>query len=238
MGTGTSARRRRSAALLLATAALLAAGCGSSSGSAGTGEQAGGVGATAPGSSGATTSTGSAAPSQIGFEGVPLEQGAPLASAATSSPGTPVDGVRCNSKEQLAYHIHAHLQVYVDGQPRSLPGGIGLVRPFAQQTAYGLVFGATNCYYWLHTHASDGVIHIESPDLKLYTLGDFFDEWRQPLSSDDVAGIRGKVTAFINGQRWRGSPRSLRLLPHAVIQLDVGAPVIPFAPISWAGTGL
>jgi hypothetical protein len=149
-----------------------------------------------------------------------------------------VDGVQCAPVEQLAYHIHIHLQVYVDGQPRSLPGAIGIVGPVAQQTSLGPFYAATGCYYWLHTHTSDGVIHVESPSLRVYTLGTFFDEWRQPLSSTRVAGATGKVTAFINGRRWMKTPRALPLLPHAVIQLDVGSPAVPFGTISWAGTHL
>jgi hypothetical protein len=149
-----------------------------------------------------------------------------------------VDGIQCAPIEQLAYHIHAHLQVYVDGQPRSLPGAIGLIGPVAQHTPYGPFYGATQCYYWLHTHASDGVIHIESPTQRIYTLGDFFDEWGQPLSSDQVADAKGKVTSFIDGRPWTQSPRGIPLKPHAAIQLDVGSPVAPPVSISWAGSSL
>jgi hypothetical protein len=187
-----------------------------------------------------TTSTASKpqTASKPGPEGIPLERGSALAPASTTAPGTPVDGIRCAPVEQLAYHIHAHLQVYLDGQPRSLPGAIGLVGAVAQQTAYGPFYGATVCYYWLHTHTSDGVIHIESPTRRIYTLGNFFDEWREPLSADQVASAKGKVTAFVNGRQWTKTPRALPLLPHAVIQLDVGSPVVPFGNVSWAGTRL
>jgi hypothetical protein len=100
------------------------------------------------------------------------------------------------------------------------------------------VYGARQCYYWLHTHASDGVIHIESPIVRVYTLGDFFDEWGQPLSGHQVASVSGPVVAFVDAQRWTKSPRAIPLLPHIIIQLDVGSPVVPFSPISWAGTSL
>jgi hypothetical protein len=232
---GTSAGRRRTAGLLLALGALLITGCGSSSSSTSA--------HTAPTTS--TAPTGSAAPSAqangpIGPEGVPLEQGAELAPASTTSPSRAVDGVHCAPVEQLVYHIHAHLQVYVGGQPRSLPAAIGLIDPVGEQTPNGPFYGALKggCYYWLHTHTYDGVIHIESPTRRIYTLGDFFDEWRQPLSTSQVASAKGTVTAFVNGQRWAHSPRAIPLVPHAVIQLDVGSPTVPFSTISWAGTGL
>jgi hypothetical protein len=106
----------------------------------------------------------------------------------------------------------------------------------AEQTPAGAFYGADRCYYWLHTHASDGVIHIESPTARIYTLGDFFDEWGQRLGPNQVAGARGKVTAIVNGRTWTSSPRDIPLKPHAVIQLDVGSPVTPFHPVSWAGT--
>jgi hypothetical protein len=226
-------RRWAPAALALILTALLGA-CGSSSGG-----KAATSSASSPSATSTATSTTAQASSQPGPERVPLEPGQALAPASSTSTSRDVDGIMCAPLEQLAYHIHAHLQVYLDGQPRSLPAGIGLLYPVvAEETPVGPFYGATQCYYWLHTHASDGVIHVESPTARIYTLGDFFDEWRQPLSSTQVAGARGNVTAFINGKPWTKSPRALPLLPHAVIQLDVGSPVVPFAMISWAQTGL
>jgi hypothetical protein len=233
---------KRRAALLLALGGLLLTGCGSSSSATSRHTASGAATSTVTSTASTSTTTSTATSPQanapIGPEGIPLEQGPALASPASTAPGKPVDGIQCAPIEQLAYHIHAHLQVYLDGQPRALPPAIGLLGPIGQPTAYGPVYGASVCYYWLHTHESDGVIHIESPTQRLFTLGNFFDEWRQPLSSRQVATAGGMVTAFINGKRWTKSPRLLPLLPHAVIQLDVGAPVVPFSTISWAGTGL
>ena len=216
-------------ALVLAMA-VFAAGCGSSSSPSATSSHS--PSATAP-SQATPPANGS-----IGPEGIPLENGPALAPASSSAPGVTVDGIHCARLEQLAYHIHAHLQVYVDGQPRSIPAGIGMVGRVAEQTPAGPFYGATVCYYWLHTHASDGVIHIESPTPRLYTLGEFFDEWGQPLGSDQVASAKGTVTTFVNGRVWSKTPRDIPLLPHEVIQLDVGSPRVPFGPISWAGTTL
>jgi hypothetical protein len=173
---------------------------------------------------------------QIGFENVPIEPGPPLAPNTTQT-GV-VDGISCGATEQLAYHIHAHLMVFVDGQPRSLTGGIGIPGSVVQPTTKGPAAFGGQCIYWLHTHAPDGVIHIESPTPRIYTLGDFFNEWHQPLTSDDVAGARGKVSAFVNGRPWTRSPRAIPLDPHAVIQLDVGTPLPPFQQVNWARTEL
>lgn len=168
---------------------------------------------------------------------MPLEQGTELAPASTTQTGT-VAGISCGPSEQLAYHIHAHLMVYVNGRVRTLPAGIGIPGSMAVHTAQGPVAAGGHCIYWLHTHAPDGVIHIESPTNRVYTLGDFFDEWHQPLSASEVAGAMGKVTAIVNGKAWSADPRKIPLIPHALIQLDVGAPAVPFTPFSWAGTQL
>jgi hypothetical protein len=234
--------------LLFLASALMLAACGSSNSSttsstAATSTAAGPTTSTAAGpttstAEGPVTSTTSSGAGTIGPEDVPLEQGPQLAPASSTTPGATVDGIQCAPIEQLAYHIHAHLQVYVNGQPRQLPPAIGLIGPVAQQTPQGPFYGAEKCYYWLHTHASDGIIHIESPSPRIYTLGNFFDEWRQPLSSHQVGPANGKVTAFVNGKPWTQNPQSIPLNKHFVVQLDVGTPVVPFQPVSFGTTGL
>jgi hypothetical protein len=227
---------RRVCIVMLLVAAWAVAACGSSSSSTSTGSSA--ASSTTSTSATGATSTAQAASQSLGPEGIPLEAGPPLAPASSTTQGATVDGIQCAPVEQLAYHIHAHLQVYAQGQPRVLPAAIGLIGPVAEQTAYGPFYGAQQCYYWLHTHASDGIIHIESPTKRIYTLGNFFDEWRQPLSRTQVASVKGKVSAFLNGKRWTQDPRTIPLLPHASIQLDVGAPAVPPKIISFAGTNL
>ena len=224
----------------LASAALLAACGGSSASTSSQAAASSSASSTSPTTASSMTATTSAAAgkTQPGPEGIPLEQGPDLAPAGTTSQGSTVDGVQCAPIEQLAYHIHAHLQVYVNGQPRALPAAIGMVGPVAQQTPYGPFYGAQQCYYWLHTHASDGIIHIESPTARVYTLGNFFDEWNQPLSGTQVAGDKGKVTAFVNDKPWTKSPRDVPLVPHESIQLDVGTPTVAPHEISFAGTNL
>ena len=173
----------------------------------------------------------------MGFEGVPIQQGTEIAPASTTQTGT-VDGISCGATEQLAYHIHAHLAIYVNGAQRALPGGIGIPGSTVVPSAQGPVAAGGQCIYWLHTHAPDGVIHVESPTHRIYTLGNFFDEWHQPLSANTVGTASGKVTAVVNGKPWMKDPRSIALDPHAVIQLSIGNPVVPFMTVSWSGTGL
>jgi hypothetical protein len=216
-------------AITMAVGALLLAGCGSSSSSS--------ASASAPASSTPSAQTSSSPAAALGFEGVPLEQGPDVAPASTTRTG-PVDGIQCGPTEQLAYHIHAHLAVFVNGAPRALPAGIGIPGSVTEQSAQGPVAAGGQCIYWLHTHAPDGVIHVESPTERVYTLGDFFDEWHQPLSSTKVGDATGKITALVNGKPWTKDPRSIPLIPHAVIQLNVGSPLAPFKNVSWSQTQL
>ncbi len=38
----------------------------------------------------------------------------------------PVDGIYCDALEQTAYHIHAHLTIYINGKQVAIPQGIEL----------------------------------------------------------------------------------------------------------------
>jgi hypothetical protein len=107
--------------------------------------------------------------------------------------------------------VHAHLAIYVNGTPRLLPYGVGIVGPYQlEQTADGPFVAGGSRYYWLHTHDETGVVHIESPVRRTFNLGDFFDIWHQRLSATQVGPATGSVTAFLNGQRFTGDPVSCR----------------------------
>jgi hypothetical protein len=173
-----------------------------------------------------------------GPEGVPLETGSPIAPASTALTGQTVDNIKCQASEQVTYHVHTHLSVYVNGVLRPLPPGIGVVLPAAQPTPDGPFYGASQCYYWLHVHAQDGVIHIESPTARSYTLGQFFDIWRQPLTPTEVGSVRGPLRVYVNGRRYVGSPRTIPLGSHEDIQIDVGTPIVAPKKVDWSRTQL
>ena len=163
----------------------------------------------------------------IGPEGIPVPNAPQLAAAGTANDGPAVDGIQCNAGEQVAYHIHARLTVFDDGKARQIPYGIGIAPPRnVQQTSAGPFVAAGRCFYWLHTHAADGIIHIESPTKRTYTLGNFFDVWHEPLSASHVGPLAGHMTVFVDGQTYTGNPRAIPLQPHAQIQLEVGTPLV------------
>jgi hypothetical protein len=164
-------------------------------------------------------------PGALGPEGVPLPEASDLAGTGAAAGGQSVDGISCLGSEQLLFHIHAHLTLFVDGVAWRIPAGIGIVGPQVIQTAQGPFVGGGSCFYWLHTHAADGIIHIESPIRRLYTLGDFFDVWGQPLSPTRLGPLRGRLVALYDGRRYLGDPRQIPLTAHAQIQLEVGRPL-------------
>jgi hypothetical protein len=167
------------------------------------------------------------APGKLGPEQVPVPAGKALAQPVAVFLDETVDGVTCESSEKVAYHIHAHLTIFAGGKALQVPYGIGIGPPLGGvRTAAGAFVETGSCFMWLHTHVADGVIHIESPVLKTYTLGQFFAVWGQKLSRTQVGPKQGKVTAFYNGKDWTGDPAAIPLTATAQIQLDVGSPVV------------
>jgi hypothetical protein len=162
-----------------------------------------------------------------GPEDVPIPDVRALAHPRVLANGQRIDGVACEVGEQVLFHIHAHLTIFVDGTPRQVPAGIGIAPPLeVDETPVGVFVARATCFMWLHTHAADGIIHTESPVQRVYTLGNFFDIWGQPLSRRRVGPARGPVTALFDGHVFTGNPQQIPLLAHAQIQLEVGKPLV------------
>ena len=174
----------------------------------------------------------------LGPEQVPVPSATPLAATSAATAGQAIDGVSCNTSEGTLFHIHTHLTIFVNGQPRQVPAGIGIPGAVTQQAPGGSYVGSGNCFYWLHTHAADGIIHIESPVKRTFTLGNVFDEWGQPLGPDQVGPAHGKVTVIVNGRVFTGNPRNAPLGSRENLQLEVGTPLVAPETINWSNTGL
>lgn len=103
-----------------------------------------------------------------------------------ASNSTLIDGIECDTTEYVTFHVHAHLDIFVDGHPLIIPAFIGIEN--------------NTCLYWLHTHTPDGVVHIESPQERGFTLGQFFDIWKStstgmpPTDKDPIIYVNGQVT--------------------------------------------
>ncbi|OLL27785.1 hypothetical protein BTH42_31470 [Burkholderia sp. SRS-W-2-2016] len=148
----------------------------------------------------------------------------PDGDTATGGDGSaPVDGLTCSPNMSVLFHVHAHLAIIKDGQWLALPQNIGI---------------PPSCNYEMHTHDHTGIIHIEAPSEKTYTLGQFFDLWGQPLTSNNVAGITGDVVAYINdngdSRRYMGDLRNIELTSLRDVTLQIGTPPIStLATYSW-----
>jgi hypothetical protein len=160
-----------------------------------------------------------------------------LAQTGDAAQHHPVDGIACQTTEKLLFHIHAHLAVFVNGRQRYIPYGIGIGPPLEGSSSGGVTGGpfvdSGSCFAWLHTHDMSGIIHIESPVVRTFTLGNFFDIWGQPLGNDQVGPAKGPVKAFLNGKPYAGAVRSIPLSAHNLIQLDVGTPSVAPQPFSF-----
>ncbi len=177
-----------------------------------------------------------------GPETVGVPSGPKLATLVNAATGQTIDGVQCQAGEVTAVHVHSHLTIFVNGKAQVIPYGIGIPGFQAVQATGSPFVESGSCFYWLHVHANDGVIHIESPTTTQgYTLGQLFDEWGIPLSSTQVGPATGKVTVFFTspGKKpaiYTGDPRNVPLGDHYQIQLDVGTPIVaPVQVTNWGG---
>lgn len=77
--------------------------------------------------------------------------------------------------QDLSEHYHAMLSIYVNGQEVSIPANVG-------------EGDSGPCTQPLHVHSADpgtNVIHIETPQERTYTLGEFFRIW---AATPDIGG--------------------------------------------------
>jgi hypothetical protein len=176
-----------------------------------------------------------------GPETVGIPSGPKLATLINAATGQTIAGVQCQTNEQTVSHVHTHLTIFVNGKARVIPYGIGIPGQQAEQTAQGPYVSTGDCFYWLHAHANDGIIHVESPSKSLgFTLGQYFAEWGIPLSRTQVGPATGPVTVFFTspGKKaaiYKGDPSNLPLGDHYEIQLDVGTPIV--APVTVSNWG-
>lgn len=140
------------------------------------------------------------------------------ASAQVGAAGLPMLGA-----EGTVEHIHAHLDVIIDGQPVVVPANLG-------------IDGSTGELSPLHTHDTTGVLHIESPVQATFSLGQLFTEWQVSLSDSQIGGLHagdGKVlAAYVNGKPVTGNPAAIVLHAHDEIAIVYGTPAQQASPPS------
>ena len=136
--------------------------------------------------------------------------------SSSSAAAQTIDGIQCNAAEQLVFHNHAHLDIFINGQPYTIPSQVGIV--------------PGKCIYWLHTHDDSGIIHIESPVTRNFTLGQFFDIWKKNFSNvqvfDNMANGTNTMSVYVNGNKINGNTayRNINLNEHDQITIVFGRP--------------
>jgi hypothetical protein len=142
-----------------------------------------------------------------------------------------IDGIQCNPSEQLLFHVHAHLDIIINGQYYLVPAQIGIT---------------DTCFYWLHTHDVTGVIHIESPVGRDFTLGQFFDIWNKKFNNNQIkfnnnqifnyeASSSHPLGVYVNGTKVPSGTnyRDIKLHAHDEIAIVYGTPP-PTIPSSYS----
>ncbi|GAB2956468.1 hypothetical protein GCM10023080_014630 [Streptomyces pseudoechinosporeus] len=158
-------------------------------------------------------------PSEVSIPATPMK----TASGRTTdppwnAPGDPAARVKAAGLPMLGEegnveHIHAHLDVIVDGKPVTVPANIGIDEQ-AQQISP------------LHTHEANSVIHIESPVKAAFSLGQFMTEWDVALTQDSIGGLKAdggnSFRAYVNGKPYTGNPAAIEFKEHDEIAIVYG----------------
>lgn len=154
------------------------------------------------------------------------------ASSGAVDPRYPtIDNVACDRQEQLAFHIHAHVSIFINGQAATIPAGLGIGGDASQPS----------CFYWMHTHSADGLIHMEGPGQFTPKLGDFLDIWGQSFPSmqyrpelDQKGGDRWQV--YVDGKLVSGDFHNIVLQAHTLVTLAYNSPdAKPDTTFNWNG---
>jgi hypothetical protein len=125
--------------------------------------------------------------------------------------GKPIGGIQCERQEYGNFHIHAHLDIFIDGKPHAVPESIGIID--------------RTCLYWMHTHDRSGIIHIEAPETRAFTLGQFFDIWK--ATQKGVPVIKEAPKIFVSGKHVDGSLEKIEIMPLAEIVIVYGKEPVP-----------
>jgi hypothetical protein len=153
----------------------------------------------------------------------------PIGDTAAGAHGEPVGALECFPTMPDTYHVHTHLSIFLDGVALAIPRNIGLIDDDLP----------TFCAYPIHTHDYSGKIHVEAAAPGIFTLGQFFTIWGQPLGPDNVAGLTGKpIVVYVTDQNGvvtvaSGNWSDIELLTHREVTIQVGTPVAEIPNYTW-----
>jgi hypothetical protein len=116
-------------------------------------------------------------------------------------------------------HTHQHLDVFVDGRRVNVPARVGIGADFISP---------------IHTHDASGLVHVESPTVRSFSLAELFGVWGVRLTKTCLADMCGaaKLHVFVNGRRV-ADPNLALLGRHDEIVVAFGSPPRPL-PTSYS----
>ncbi len=121
-------------------------------------------------------------------------------------------GLPALSLEGTALHIHQHIDIFINGKQIDIPEGIGINEPAFISP--------------VHTHDTTSIIHVESPTVQTFTLGQFFDIWGVLFTNDCIGGYckgdNKSLKVYSNGKLMEGDVRNLALESHQEIVVTFG----------------
>lgn len=146
-------------------------------------------------------------------------------------------GLVPETAERLQYHVHSHLDVFLDGAQVVVPAGIGI--DITDPAVHTFVVGGQNqyggidppcakpCISPLHTHDVSGILHTESATKQNNTLGQLFIEWNVRLDANCVNTYckpAKAIAIYVDGTKFDGDPTTIALTDHKEIAIVIGAP--------------
>ena len=137
--------------------------------------------------------------------------------AADVGPRIAADGLPAlGPMEGQVLHIHQHIDIFIEGKRVTVPAQIGIV------TSPSVLFAP------IHTHDATGIIHVESPIQRDFSLGELFDVWGVRFTSTCIGGYcdtaNERLQVFANGAVVTRDPRLLKLTAHEEIVVTFGTP--------------
>lgn len=127
--------------------------------------------------------------------------------ALAAADGRPIAAIQCERQEYGDFHIHAHLDIFIEGAARPVPAMIGILP-------------VQKCLYWMHTHDESGIIHIEAPKKRAFTLAQFFELWKTTAAGAPERKDAPKL--FVNGKRVNKRLDQIELEDHMQIAVVYG----------------
>lgn len=122
-------------------------------------------------------------------------------------------GLPALSQEGTALHIHQHIDIYIHGTHVNIPAFIGI------NDTEGFISP-------IHTHDELNIIHVESPTIQKFTLGQFFDIWGLLFNDKCIGGYctnsNSKLQIFINGKEAPSDYRNIELTAYEEIVITYG----------------